>query len=200
MLPRPSVAQGALKARPPLLGFAVSAPPPPLPVAEDPFTTLDVPTALVASGVTSYRLASPKLFWQSEAVCPPPPSHIVASDVEPQAAGDPETTSRMPGSGGTIRTLFSKNDARPSGGCNPYDVRSNIVADGSFAYRVDNTGLMNLSVEANLGDPPPRVSAIVSNTGASEDSTPIELANDSANLSALTDNSSQVPRPSFAGW
>ncbi|MFN8533032.1 MAG: hypothetical protein U0556_05765 [Dehalococcoidia bacterium] len=170
-------------------------PAPPMPAASpeaEQRTTLDTPDKLVTAGVTSYWLTDPKLFWHSEAFCPPPPPSIIAQNAEPQAAADPERVLRIPYYGGTIRTLFSQNDPRPSGVCNPYDVRSNIVADQSFVYWVDNSGLVQLPVEANVGDPPILMSAAVSNTGASQYSTPIALTIDADNVYALTHSASQT--------
>ena len=142
-------------------------------VPASPQMTTDVPSPMVYSGVHSFYLAAPKVFWDSNAYCPPPPPHLAAAGEAATAetaaaanaaaptapsvgtaAGDPVTIQRVRTTGGPVRDIFVKNDPRDPGACNPYSILSNIVADDQYLYWLDASGLQKLSVEANPGDAP----------------------------------------------
>lgn len=128
---------------------AAQPPAPPQPQA----TIQEAPTTMVSGGVARFTLAGPKLFWQVDPYCPPPQPHLT-DGLAPSAAADPVTISRIATYGGEARTLFSRNDPRAPGVCNQYKLRSNIVADDSYVYWLDSSGLLRLSTNANPGDPP----------------------------------------------
>jgi hypothetical protein len=113
--------------------------------------------------VSSFGLASQKVYWSLNADCPPVGPNA-AGEPSPQAAGDPVTLSRVPSRGGDARQIFSRNDPRSPGVCNPYKIVSNVVADERYLYWVDATGLVRLSVDANPGDAPEQMNG---NVGAS---------------------------------
>jgi hypothetical protein len=152
---------------------------------------------MVYSGVHSFYLAVPKVFWDSNAYCPPRPPAVAAeanaagdptaadpaasvataSAAAPTApnagtaAADPVTIQRIRTTGGPVRTIFFKNDPRAPGICNPYAILSNVVTDDQYLYWLDASGLQKLSVEANPGDAPQQLmAAFWSNTD------PLELA------------------------
>lgn len=108
---------------------------------------LETPDTLVASGVTSFDLHSPKLFWASNPAC------------NAATAGDPVTIQRVRTTGSPARTLFSRNDPRDPSVCNPYAVLSNVVADDQYVYWLDAAGLQRLSAAANPGDAPQQLLA-----------------------------------------
>jgi hypothetical protein len=112
----------------------------------------DTPAILVDSGVSSYDIADSKLFWHTNAYCPPPVPETAPARTE--AEEDPVLIRRIPVYGGITRTLFEKNDPRPPDECNPYEIRSNVVSDGDYVYFADEDGLQKLSVNANPGDTP----------------------------------------------
>jgi hypothetical protein len=114
--------------------------------AEAQITIQDTPTNLVASGVASYTLAEPKIFWHT-AVDPCPP-HLVTGDPAP-AANQSEMIRRIASTGGEIRTLYSQE--RP---CNGNLIYSSITADADHIYFLGGDGLLRLSTSANVGDTP----------------------------------------------
>ncbi|HUX87976.1 MAG TPA: hypothetical protein VMW65_13320, partial [Chloroflexota bacterium] len=131
---------------------------------EAPITAQDVPVTLVSTGVSDFTTVQPttqhKLVWHTAAYCPPiitgPQSagKNPAAPIGPAAASDPEILTTGSTFGGFVRQILNKNDTRPPGTCNPYHFRSNLVADASYVYWVDDTGLERLSVDANVGDAP----------------------------------------------
>lgn len=125
------------------------------------------PVPLVSGGVTSYSVAGPKVFWRTAAYCPSPPPGLRSPDnadpdSEPQAAEDPEVISRIATVGSEVRQLFNHNPPRSPGVCNPYKVRSNIIADDSYVYWVDASGLVRLPTTANPGNAPQAVAGPLS--------------------------------------
>src|SRR5690349_12019123 len=98
-------------------------------------------TPLVTDGVTSFALASEKVFWHLNPLCR-------------RAGSDPAVINRIPGRGGAVRQIFAREDPRGLSICNPYRIISNIVADDDYLYWVDSSGLVRLSVNANPGDQP----------------------------------------------
>jgi hypothetical protein len=132
-----------------LLPAAAPAPAPARAQAEAP---TDTPTPLVASGVTKYTLAAPKVFWYT-GVPPCPPG---------DQPSDPfhETIKRVATYGSPERTLY--DELR---NCNGTQIYSNIVSDGSFLYWLSATALMKLSTDANPGDAPQIMNALVNGFG-----------------------------------
>jgi hypothetical protein len=135
-----------------LSGSMASAP---RPAAAAPITPQDTPTGLVGSGVSSYTLAAPKIFWHTGVpACPP------ASAVQPAAAPYTEAISRIASYGSSIRQLYAEGR-----NCGQGQISSNIVADASYVYFLTSTALMRLSTNANPGDTPQIVNALVSGYG-----------------------------------
>lgn len=120
-------------------------------------STTDTPTALVSGGVTKYTLAAPKVFWYT-GVPPCPPA--LASDQIDSAAQFTETIKRIATYGSPVRTLYS--ELRD---CGQGQVLSNMVADDDYIYWLGPDGLMRLSTDANPGDAPELVNALVNSPG-----------------------------------
>jgi hypothetical protein len=105
------------------------------------------PDTLVPSGVTSFTVANSKVFWYtSHDQCPPA--------VATQATGYSEIISRVAVQGSETRQLYNVDT-----GCSLYTVQSNIVADASYIYWANASGLVRLSTGANVGDQPQVLSA-----------------------------------------
>jgi len=117
---------------------------------------LDTPIGLVNSGVTSFALAAPKVFWYT-GVPQCPPGQVAAANQNGQYT---ELIQRIATYGSQQRTLYSE-----SRNCNQGQVSSNIVADNDFLYWLAGTGLVKLSTNANPGDAPQLVNALVSGFG-----------------------------------
>src|SRR5262245_26646284 len=123
-------------------------------VTPAPITPQDTPTGLVASGVSSYALAAPKIFWHTGVpLCPP------ALAAQP-AGPDGETDERTATCASTVRQLYAEGR-----NCDQGQVRSNLVADASYVYFLTPTGLYRLSTDANPGDAPQLVNGLVSGYG-----------------------------------
>lgn len=145
-----------------LVGLGGLLQPAPVVYAEE-TATLDTPTPLVSSGVTQYTLAAPKVFWYTGVPsCPPTVSAASAAPASPEATTGEytETIRRIATYGSTIRTLYSEGR-----GCDQSQIRSNLTADDQFLYWIGPTALMKLSVEANPGDAPQLVNALVKGFG-----------------------------------
>ncbi len=130
---------------------------PAAPSATDtPATVNDIPVSLVPSGVAMYAFAAPKLFWWSGVtICPPAVSQTPLLTYT-------ETISRIATYGSTVRTLFSQMQ-----NCNVGTINSdNITADSDYIYFLNNNGLYELSVNANPGDAPQLVNALVTAPGS----------------------------------
>ncbi len=113
----------------------------------------ETPDALVAGGVSDFAVAASRVSWLTRPTCPgTPPGSVLQA--ETQAAADPVTVQRVPTYGGPVRLVFSRNDPRAAGVCNPYVVRSNIVADANNVYWLDASGLVRLPNSASPGDAP----------------------------------------------
>jgi hypothetical protein len=129
----------------------------PMPTRAEGEVVNDVPTAMVSSGVTSYTLAAPKIFWYTGVpLCPPSGPNPIAN--APLAYT--ETIKRIATYGSPVRNLYSEQQ-----NCDQGQVKSNIVSDGSFLYWLGPTGLMKLSTDANPGDAPQLVNALVTPPG-----------------------------------
>ncbi len=98
------------------------------------------PTTLVGSGVTSFVADGPLVYWVSQpASCPP-------------GSPQPTTIQRTRSSGWEFRTVFTRTPA--DGEPCPYQIYSNIVADASYLYWVDTTGVVRFPVAASPTDQP----------------------------------------------
>lgn len=139
-----------------LLSLNVYAPKPQAVRAEGESTT-DTPTALVSSGVTYFTLAAPKVFWYT--TVPPCPPTAPAESQAPMVQY-PETIKRVATYGSQVRTLYY--ELRD---CNQWQVLSNIVADADYLYWLGPVGMMRLSTNANPGDQPEIVNALVDAPG-----------------------------------
>lgn len=111
--------------------------------------TADAAPLKLADYVTSYDIASPKLFWYSRPTC------TVTKGAEDET--DSEIIRRVPTYGGLFlwRTLYNENVGSV---CTQQtlDVRSNLIADEEYVYWMSHSfgGLVRLSVNANEGDLP----------------------------------------------
>lgn len=161
----------------------------PTPAAAEPLggTT---PTTMVSANVSTYTLAAPRIIWHTASNCLQPPGLIAdgaspaASDTpQTMAPEDPELISRIFTSGGLTRILFNRNDPRPISDCNPYHIYSNVVADDQYLYWADDTGLVRLSVNANLNDSPTLVSDLIQSSGNGH---LVELAENTDYIFAIT--------------
>ena len=94
-------------------------------IAPAPITPQDTPTGLVGSGVSSYALAAPKIFWHTGVpLCPP------ALTAQPAAAYT-ESIKRIATYGSTVRQIY----AEPRD-CGQGKINSNLVADDTY-YGLD---------------------------------------------------------------
>jgi len=125
--------------------------------ASTPSAPQDTPYTLVASGVTRYDIAAPKLFWYTQPPCNP------TAAAAPMATIYAETIRRIPTYGGLTRKLYYEevNSSCPQ---QVLDFRSNIVADDSYVYWMSHGygGVVRLSTSANVGDAPELLSDAVS--------------------------------------
>lgn len=119
----------------------------------------ETPTTLALSEVDTFDLTGPVVYWGSNAVCPPDDPNVAAAEAANRinAPEDPTLIRRIAARGSDTRTLFSKNDPRPVGVCNPYIIRSNVVADEEHLYWFDDSGVVRLPVTANPGDLPENI-------------------------------------------
>lgn len=128
------------------------------PVVENaPAAVDETPTALVSSGVTSYTMAAPKVFWHTGVpICPPASPEAVESPLVTY----PETIKRVARYGSQNRTLYEQQQ-----NCSTGQILSNLAADDDFIYFMNPTGLMKLSTLANPGDAPQIMNALVDAPG-----------------------------------
>ena len=130
----------------------------PSPARADGTVVNDTPTPIVPSGVTEYTMTSPKIFWYTGVPqCPPA---ITGNQSSPDQPNYLETINRIATYGSPVRTLYSVNQ-----NCNQGQILSNIVADNDFLYWLGPIGLMKLSTDANPGDAPQIVNALVNAPG-----------------------------------
>jgi hypothetical protein len=123
-------------------------------VTPAPITPQDTPIGLVGSDVSSYALAAPKIFWHTGV--PPCPPALTAQP----AAAYTESIKRIATYGSIVRQIYAEGRD-----CNQGQVRSNLAADASYIYFLTATGLYRLSTDANPGDAPQLVNALVSGYG-----------------------------------
>jgi hypothetical protein len=124
-----------------------------------PLAPLDVPFSLVPNGVTSYALASPKLFLLDAPfdACPPHTPAAPKAPAPKAPALHDESIRRIAIQGSTIRTLYLQTGMA----CNTTNFTSNIVADADYIYFSTGNGLFKLSTNANPGDAPQLVNGLV---------------------------------------
>ena len=117
-------------------------------------------TTLVPTGVSSLAQGlptptNPTTLWASIPDC------YVQSEVQPHPSGDgnqPVEFIRGSRDGAKPRAIMSYNPPRPSYQCNPYQLLSNIVSDGTDIFYVANegdnhAGLRRRSLNSNPQDP-----------------------------------------------
>ncbi|MFL5806963.1 MAG: BACON domain-containing protein [Roseiflexaceae bacterium] len=135
------------------------------------------PDTLVSTDVRDFTLAGPKVFWLTTTDCP-----LTQPDKPPVYNEAPEIITRVAAAGGQTRKLLDRIDPHGPNSCNPYKIRSNIIADDNYVYFVDPSGLVRLSTNANVDDPVELLSAGVIGSA----SAPAELAQDSTTIYAIT--------------
>src|SRR6266487_3715491 len=147
---------GAGSAAPPAAAREITA----RPSAAGGITPQDVPTAL-ANGITTYTLAAPKIFWNTDPLACPIP---LANGTSPRPAVTypyTETISRIATYGSSVRKLYDKGQIS----CGAGIISSNLAADANYVYFLTTKGLYRLSTNANPGDAPQLVNALVSGYG-----------------------------------
>lgn len=118
----------------------------------------DIPDELVPSGATQYTMKAPKVFWYTGVpICPPP---LASGETENPWQEYHETIQRVATYGSPPRTLYDELVT-----CSGDQVLSNIVSDGDFLYWLGPIGLMKLSTDANPGDEPQLMNALVQYPG-----------------------------------
>ncbi len=152
---------------------------------QSPEATLDVPDTLLASGVSGYALASPKIFWNTEPLtCPPSLALAADSTAAPDSpsANYDEYIRRISIYGSETRTLWFHTTTN----CNlGQTIASNIVADENYLYWATGSALVRLSTNANAGDAPETVTTQISGT--------VELAIDNSYVLAIKVTGSSSP-------
>jgi hypothetical protein len=94
---------------------------------------------LVANGVSTYTMANSAIFYLDRCA----------------TSGGPLSLNRIYAGGGSIRRLYER------AGCPQGDMSSNPVADSTSVYWLSVNGLLRLSRNANVGEPPEVLSAAV---------------------------------------
>ncbi|HRW08008.1 MAG TPA: hypothetical protein P5121_23060, partial [Caldilineaceae bacterium] len=128
-----------------------------------PDTPTDTPLPLVGAGTTRYTLTDPKVFWYTGVPQCPPTVTAAATD-QTNGGQYTELIRRIAAYGSTTRTLYSEQR-----NCGQSQVASNIVADNDFLYWLNGQGLMMLSTNANPGDAPQLMNALVAGFGEAAD-------------------------------
>ena len=126
-----------------------------------PESPADTPIAMVGSGVRSYLLQSPKLFWYTPGEdCPPAASAGKGTGLAAPALSSQvlfsETVKRVASTGSGTRTLYARSVA-----CSSNTIRSTIASDEAWLYWVTAGGVVRESFEANPDDVPEVINASV---------------------------------------
>jgi hypothetical protein len=141
----------------------------------------DIPDALVASGVTTYAVAAPKVFWQRRDCTVRPPA--LAANTNEAGAGaqltDLEQINRVAVQGSPPRAVYAIS-ADGYCGALANRAKSNIAADAENIFWITDQGLLRLSVNANAGDAPEVFAASITSAQSAE------VAMDSDFVYALT--------------
>ena len=125
-------------------------------VRAEPEAPTEVPTTLVGSGVWNYALAAPKLFWYTGVpACPPG-----APEPDNPEVTYPETIRRIATYGSSVRKMYEEYR-----NCGQGQIPSSIAADENYVYWLSYTGLYKLSTNANVGDTPQLVNALLKYPG-----------------------------------
>ncbi|MBI3968333.1 MAG: hypothetical protein HY329_22065, partial [Chloroflexi bacterium] len=123
----------------------------------------------------------------AESVVPAEPAVDEPGRITPAQAGAPVVIRRTDTRGiFGFRVLFERNDPRAAGVCNPYQVRSNLISDGTNVYWVDASGLVRLSLEASPDQAPERVTAEVGGPKAGGQVTNVQLVMTDDSIYAIT--------------
>ncbi len=145
-----------------MIMFVMSSAPAPAPARANADAVNDTPVALVASGVASFTLTAPKVFWHTSIpACPPAdvPAENAPAENAP-AITYAETVSRIAIQGSNKRKLYSESQ-----NCDAGLIKSNLAADANYVYWLETTGLKRLSTNANPGDAAAMMNALVKGWG-----------------------------------
>ncbi len=112
----------------------------------------DVATTF-ANDTTGFTQIDNVVYWYTNPLCGG------VSTARPVEIG------RRRSSGGDIRILFQRNDPRPVGVCNPYQILSNLAVDTTYLYWLDSTGLQSILLTANADDPANQLFALPNSGG-----------------------------------
>ena len=152
-----------------LFGFSAPNPEPAQASAD---AVNETPIALVATGVTSFALDAPKVFWHT-AVPSCTPADVQLENAP--AVTFSEVISRIAVQGSNKRKLYSQSEA-----CADGKVLSNLATDANYVYWLEVTGLKRLSTNANPGDAPEMMNALLKGWGEVADGGDRIYAYDSA--------------------
>ncbi|MCB0037462.1 MAG: hypothetical protein KDE51_25700, partial [Anaerolineales bacterium] len=119
------------------------------PLAAAPNVPLETPNTMV-SGANNATIYKSVIYYYQNPYCPPIGPNATAS---PADAADPVVIIRQRTTDYERRTLFSRNDPRPAGECNPYAILSNLVVDDDYVYWLDAQGLARIPHTSNADDP-----------------------------------------------
>jgi hypothetical protein len=175
------------------------ASPPPAQSPAQPNAPQDVPDTLVSSGVTDYTLAGVKLFWHTApASCPP--AKPDGSGTAPNAPADNfvDIISRVASRGSLARKLyFQQLYCQSLAG----RIQSNVVADDNYVYFTKSDGLYQLSVNANVGDAPQLMNALVSGYAeVTSDDTYVYVLTSPGSSSGATVNGVRKDNHQLVAW
>ena len=142
----------------------------PLLDTNSPAAPLDIPDIVVASDVSDYAVAAPKVFWSTRSAGCPPAVAAAAEASAPKSPNSPESPAIVPYDeyvrrvsiyGSEPRTLW-QNITSVCG--TSRIIASNIVADSDFVYWTTSSALVRQSTNANVGDTPEIVTTEISGT------------------------------------
>ncbi len=140
-----------------VLAAAIFGAPAPQPAQASAEAVNETPYSMVPSGVYSYALAAPKVFWNNLVPgCGP----ALPNPIDSPTAAYTETVSRKAVTGSTVRNLFAAGH-----NCAEGQILSPLAADASFVYWLEAGGLKKLSTDANPGDAPALMNALVKGPG-----------------------------------
>ncbi len=175
-----------------LLGSAT--PPAALPARAEPDAVTDTPDTVIASGVTSYTLVAPKIFWHSNQVpaCPPKDASDPTIIIPPLFIPN-EFVRRIASYGSPVRNLYAEYET-----CDQYQILSNVVADADYVYWLSTNGLYRLPTTANPGDAPQLMNALLKGPGELVDGGDRIFSIDQDSVSNFTEISYVYKTPNYA--